>query len=103
MLPPSSRADNAATDDADAEPEDLVKVLETQGKFDDMIVWGHEILPAADDTFVKGLEEWVSFAETVCTTCVLLLIILLELTRSGIRCTHHQVPLLRARCDRGLL
>ena len=32
------------------------------------MVWGHEILPAADDTFVKGVEEWVRFAETVCAS-----------------------------------
>lgn len=47
------------------EPEEPVKVLETQGTFEDVVVWGHEILPASDDTFVKGVEEWVRFAETV--------------------------------------
>lgn len=40
-------------------------MLEAQGTFDELMVWGHEILPAADDTFVKGVEEWVRFAETV--------------------------------------
>lgn len=56
--------------DAEAEvteitPEEPVKILETQGTFDEMIVWGHEFLPAADDSYVKGVEEWVKFAETV--------------------------------------
>jgi ribonuclease H2 subunit C len=32
-----------------------------------MMVWGHEHLPAADDVYVKGVEEWVRFAETVCS------------------------------------
>lgn len=52
-------------------PEEPVKILETQGTFDEMIVWQHEFLPAADDTFVKGMEEWVRFAETVCVFNVL--------------------------------
>lgn len=51
-----------------SEVEEPVKVLEAQGTFDEMMVWGHEILPAADDTFVKGVEEWVRFAETVCAS-----------------------------------
>jgi ribonuclease H2 subunit C len=64
---PSQQADK----DQDVEilesgPEESVKILETQGTFDEMIVWQHEFLPAADDTFIKGVEEWVRFAETVC-------------------------------------
>jgi ribonuclease H2 subunit C len=30
------------------------------------MVWGHEELPAADDAFVKGAEEWLKMAEAVC-------------------------------------
>jgi ribonuclease H2 subunit C len=52
-------------EDGEPEPEEPVKVLEAQGTFDELMVWGHEILPAADDTFVKGVEEWVRFAEMV--------------------------------------
>jgi ribonuclease H2 subunit C len=37
------------------------------GTFEDLVVWGHEALPAADDTFVKGVEEWLQFAEAVCS------------------------------------
>ncbi|KAJ5653628.1 hypothetical protein N7490_000631 [Penicillium lividum] len=51
-------------------PEEPVKILETQGTFDEMIVWQHEMLPAADDTFVKGVEEWIRFAETMHVTPV---------------------------------
>lgn len=64
-IPSSRRLDSNGEEDVDAEPEELVKIFETQGTFDEMIVWGHEILPAADDSFVKGVEEWVRFAETV--------------------------------------
>lgn len=52
-------------EEGETEPEEPVKVLEAQGTFDELMLWGHEILPAADDTFVKGVEEWVRFAETV--------------------------------------
>ncbi|KAJ5160733.1 Ribonuclease H2 subunit C [Penicillium canariense] len=65
VLPASQRPDNGTTEDGETESEDPVKVLEVQGTFDDIMVWGHEILPAADDTFVKGVEEWVRFAETM--------------------------------------
>ncbi|GKZ77388.1 hypothetical protein AnigIFM56816_010687 [Aspergillus niger] len=44
-------------------PEEPVKVLEKQGTFDEYVVWGHEFVPAADETFVKGVEEWIKLAE----------------------------------------
>lgn len=70
-MPPTLRADNPSTaEDGTSEPDEPVKILEAQGEFDNMMVWGHEMLPAADDTFVKGVEEWVRFAETVCTSTV---------------------------------
>jgi hypothetical protein len=33
--------------------------------FDEVVVWGHEAVPASDDTYSKGLREWISFAEAV--------------------------------------
>ena len=66
VLPPTQRADNQGADD-ETEAEEPVKILETQGTFDDFVVWGHEAVPAADDTFVKGVEEWLQFAEAVCS------------------------------------
>ncbi|KAJ5256639.1 hypothetical protein N7478_012743 [Penicillium angulare] len=47
------------------EQEESVKILQMQGKFNEMMVWGHEHLPAANDAFVKGMEEWMRFAETM--------------------------------------
>lgn len=71
---------NASAEDEVTELEEPVKILEVQGTFDDMIVWGHEILPAADDPYVKGVEEWVRFAETVCISIYpYLWLLLLEL------------------------
>ncbi|KAJ5489499.1 hypothetical protein N7539_004389 [Penicillium diatomitis] len=52
-------------EDGESDPEEPVKILEAQGTFDEMMVWGHENLPAADDPFVKGVEEWIRFAETM--------------------------------------
>jgi ribonuclease H2 subunit C len=49
-------------DEQGAEP---VKILEAVGTFDEFTVWGHDQIPAADDTFVKGIEEWVAFAEAI--------------------------------------
>ncbi|KAJ5894508.1 Ribonuclease H2 subunit C, partial [Penicillium taxi] len=62
---------NQQAADEEAEPEQPVGVIETQGTFDEVIVWGHESLPLADDTFVKGVEEWVKFAEKVCQASLL--------------------------------
>lgn len=73
MLPataPTSRSEQQS-DDSDCEiiekedEEEKVKILEQIGGFEEVVVWGHEALPAADDVFVKGVGEWVAFAEAV--------------------------------------
>ncbi|KAJ5179065.1 Ribonuclease H2 subunit C [Penicillium capsulatum] len=66
VMPPAPQTDNhSVAEDEDPQPSEPVRILESHGKFDDVVVWGHEILPAADDAFVKGVEEWVRFAETM--------------------------------------
>jgi ribonuclease H2 subunit C len=42
-----------------------VKLMETKAKFDEVVIWGHEIVPEDDDVYVKGVEEWIAFAEAV--------------------------------------
>ncbi|KAI2790345.1 hypothetical protein POX_d05855 [Penicillium oxalicum] len=64
-LPVTQQSNSDSMGDGESEPEESVKILDAQGTFDEMMVWGHENLPAADDTFVKGVEEWIRFAETV--------------------------------------
>lgn len=54
------------------ELDEPVKILEKQATFDEFVVWGHEAVPAADDPFVKGVEEWIKFAEVVCYSLSLL-------------------------------
>lgn len=43
-----------------------VKIAEQVGEFDEVVIWGHggEVDPG-QDMFVKGLKEWVGFAETM--------------------------------------
>ena len=60
--PHSDEEDDMAEQDEQPEP---VKLLEEEARFDEITVWGHDRLPAADDTFVKGIEEWIAFAEAV--------------------------------------
>ena len=42
-----------------------VQVLEEVASFDKVVLWGHETLVEGDDPFVKGVEEWIGFAEAV--------------------------------------
>lgn len=53
-----------AEDDDEEEPE--VKIMEEQSIFDEIIVWGHEAVMDESDPYVRGLEEWIGFAEQVC-------------------------------------
>ena len=52
-------------DEEDDEEPEPVKILEQASTFEEIMVWGHDQLPAPDDPFVKGLEEWIGFAEAI--------------------------------------
>ena len=60
---------------------DNVKVLEKRTVFDEFVVWGHEAVPAGDDPFIKGVDEWVKFAEAVCLFTPRAFILLFQLQR----------------------
>ncbi len=47
------------------EVEEEITVLKEVGSFDKMLIWNHESMVDGDDAFVKGLSEWVGFAEAV--------------------------------------
>lgn len=51
-------------DDDEDEPEPI-KVLEEVATFDEIMVWGHEHVPGEDDVFVRGVQEWIAFAEAM--------------------------------------
>lgn len=45
--------------------EEETAILQEVGSFDEVVLWGHESLVDGDDAFVKGLGEWIGFAEAV--------------------------------------
>jgi ribonuclease H2 subunit C len=57
-------------EDGDEDGEDNyheTKVVDEEAYFEEVMVWGHEALPEEGaDPYVRGMEEWISFAETVC-------------------------------------
>ena len=42
-----------------------VKILKKVSSFDNVVLWKHGSLVEGDDAFVKGLDEWIGFAEVV--------------------------------------
>lgn len=43
-----------------------VSVMEEKAAFNEMLVWGHDALPDdLIDPYVRGVEEWIAFAERV--------------------------------------
>lgn len=57
--------DAGALDEEFGGDEVEVKRLECQGRFDEVVVWGHEMVPDGEDGYVRGVEEWIGFAEAV--------------------------------------
>ena len=52
-------------EEEEKEEEEAIQVLEEVAKFEEVVVWGHELVPDRDDVFVKGMAEWIRFAEAV--------------------------------------
>lgn len=68
ILPQPKSNDPVATDDDGDEQEESpeVKIMEEQASFEEIVVWGHESLPEGSvDPYVRGMEEWIGFAELV--------------------------------------
>ena len=55
-------------DDEEIGEEGEVQKLEEVASFDEIVLWGHESLVEGDDPFLKGVEEWIGFAEAVSTS-----------------------------------
>lgn len=47
------------------EKREEVTVLNEVGSFEKVVIWNHESMVDGDDAFVKGLHEWIGFAEAV--------------------------------------
>lgn len=52
-------------DDEEPELPEPIKIVEGVSSFDEMIVWGHDRDLTSEDDFVKGVEEWISFAAAI--------------------------------------
>ncbi|KAH8678892.1 ribonuclease H2 non-catalytic subunit-domain-containing protein [Tricladium varicosporioides] len=64
ILPKESHS--SSTEHEDAENEVDIKLLEEQAEFDEIMVWGHEMVPdKTTDPYVRGMEEWLTFAEQI--------------------------------------
>ncbi|KAH0547695.1 hypothetical protein FGG08_000184 [Glutinoglossum americanum] len=75
LLPPKNNCDKPPRDfamlhdersvDDDEQPEEI-GIIEEQASFEEIVTWGHEALPdPSTDPYVKGVEEWVAFAEQI--------------------------------------
>lgn len=66
---PKASASSPQNDDEDAEEAPEVKVMDEQAEFDEIMLWGHEALPdEMMDSYVRGVDEWIGFAEQVCSS-----------------------------------
>ncbi|KAK3709503.1 hypothetical protein LTR37_010876 [Vermiconidia calcicola] len=59
--------DSLLDEDDDGVEEDMqeVKIADPKAQFDEVIVWGHEMVPEDEDVYVKGMVEWIGFAEAM--------------------------------------
>ncbi|KAF6229325.1 hypothetical protein HO133_007441 [Letharia lupina] len=55
---------NLEREEGEQEQEE-VTVLNEVGSFDKVVIWSHETRLDEDDAFVKGLGEWIGFAEAI--------------------------------------
>ena len=59
------RGEKNGDDDDDEAPSVPVHKLQQTAVFDRMVIWNHETIPGDDDVYIRGLNEWIDFAETV--------------------------------------
>lgn len=54
-------------DDENVAPKEVeTLIMDHTATFDHVMVWDHEAVPDGEDVYVKGIEEWIGFAEAVC-------------------------------------
>jgi ribonuclease H2 subunit C len=66
---PVSRNEEGGNDGEEEVEEQIpveVKIAEQVGTFEELVVWGHGgEVEGSQDMFVRGMEEWVGFAESM--------------------------------------
>lgn len=63
-IPVPGEEDGAGDATAPKEVETLI--MDQHARFGEIMVWDHEAVPEGTDVYVKGIEEWIDFAEAVC-------------------------------------
>lgn len=57
--------DDLSADEEQEVPQE-VTIMQEEASFDKLIVWGHEASPSdSEDPYLKGIQEWMQFAESV--------------------------------------
>lgn len=66
VLPQSEGNCEAEAEEEEEDERIEVRLMEEVGEFDEVVVWGHEVVPdETEDAYSKGISEWISFAEAV--------------------------------------
>jgi ribonuclease H2 subunit C len=66
IVKPGMPVPGGEAENANAPKEVDTMAMEQHATFTHVMVWDHEAVPAGDDVYVKGMEEWIDFAEAVC-------------------------------------
>lgn len=62
---PRSKNEEDDEEEMEMDQEVEIKVVEEQSVFEEIVVWGHEAVMDEGDPYVRGVEEWIGFAEAV--------------------------------------
>jgi ribonuclease H2 subunit C len=64
---PSEFKDPSTADelDEDPDPPEPTRLMEELATFDEVVVWGHDAVPADEEPAVRGLQEWIGLAEAM--------------------------------------
>lgn len=52
-------------EEEDGDRVQTIGALEEVAEFEEVVLWDHEAVRSGEDAFVKGMEEWIRFAEVV--------------------------------------
>lgn len=66
IIPTMDQTNTEKIEDQDKNCETDVKILKEESEFDSITIWGHESVPEeTEDTYIKGIQEWISFSNLV--------------------------------------
>ena len=66
MLAPKASSNDQTMYDENEDDKIEKTISEEVAQFDEVMVWDHGAMPDdSSDPYLRGIEEWISFAETV--------------------------------------